>query len=547
YEGYLADGKTASSKLKQLFNQIAKWMAQIYTTLRHSVDLDPRIIEVFDSLSDKQSPLAKQLVTQEENKSQMKSGALYQDDAQAQYDAVVSKYRNTDQWMKAPNGKPTNLTERQWVLVRTPAFLEWFGDWINDPENASKVVDENGEPLVVYHGSQNVFYVFLKQKSSYGYFFTPDKYTALFYGGNLYQVYLASSNPANLNDYKTRKAVLKYAFGDKYDPAALGGYLESRYYDHNEFGVLGDLWELDSAEEQDAVIDRVVGELEGAEDYNQIIEDVALFREGISETGVDANRSYGSQDFYLNYQDDVLRSAEDMGYDGVSMTDPSSTGRSESFIVFKPTQIKSVNNQGTWDAANPSILFQEDGKPKLDTGYPKQPVIDLNNYDFEKSVELMEQWKKDLEDWVSKQGDLLQFGNDDLVYVIHKNVIPNEKPWRYTSFIFHKGSWIPSGHGDYDTKFEAVLDNVGAKDYRPDILFQETTDRIKEGSLAVLHNITAEKLSEVEKIGGLPSPSLAITKPNIPFDQFGEITLIADPSVAVKAMNEERLYDRDVW
>ena len=32
-------------------------------------------------------------------------------------------------WMKAPNGKPTNLTERQWVQVRTKAFKEWFGDW----------------------------------------------------------------------------------------------------------------------------------------------------------------------------------------------------------------------------------------------------------------------------------------------------------------------------------------------------------------------------------------------------------------------------------
>ena len=31
--------------------------------------------------------------------------------------------------MKAPNGEPTNLTERQWLLVRTPSFKEWFGDW----------------------------------------------------------------------------------------------------------------------------------------------------------------------------------------------------------------------------------------------------------------------------------------------------------------------------------------------------------------------------------------------------------------------------------
>jgi len=32
-------------------------------------------------------------------------------------------------FMKAPNGKPTNLTERQWLQVRTKAFKKWFGDW----------------------------------------------------------------------------------------------------------------------------------------------------------------------------------------------------------------------------------------------------------------------------------------------------------------------------------------------------------------------------------------------------------------------------------
>lgn len=56
-------------------------------------------------------------------------------------------------YLKAPNGADTNLTPEQWALVRTKNFLRWFGDWINDPENASKVVDENGEPKVVYHGS----------------------------------------------------------------------------------------------------------------------------------------------------------------------------------------------------------------------------------------------------------------------------------------------------------------------------------------------------------------------------------------------------------
>ena len=61
----------------------------------------------------------------------------------------------------APNGKPSNLTAEQYKLVRTPEFKKWFGDWENDPKNASKVVDENGEPLVVYHGSRKDFNEFI--------------------------------------------------------------------------------------------------------------------------------------------------------------------------------------------------------------------------------------------------------------------------------------------------------------------------------------------------------------------------------------------------
>lgn len=63
-------------------------------------------------------------------------------------------------FMKAPNGNPTNLTERQWLQVRTKNFINWFGDWINNPSEASKVVDKNGEPLVVYHGTSKEFNTF---------------------------------------------------------------------------------------------------------------------------------------------------------------------------------------------------------------------------------------------------------------------------------------------------------------------------------------------------------------------------------------------------
>jgi hypothetical protein len=61
----------------------------------------------------------------------------------------------------APNGKPSKLTPEQYKLVRTPEFKAWFGDWENDPENSSKVIDrETKEPLIVYHGTNAEFTIF---------------------------------------------------------------------------------------------------------------------------------------------------------------------------------------------------------------------------------------------------------------------------------------------------------------------------------------------------------------------------------------------------
>ena len=64
----------------------------------------------------------------------------------------------------APNGKPTNLTSEQYKLVRTPEFKAWFGDWENSPKTSSRVVDSNGEPLVVYHGSFHSFTKFERER-----------------------------------------------------------------------------------------------------------------------------------------------------------------------------------------------------------------------------------------------------------------------------------------------------------------------------------------------------------------------------------------------
>jgi hypothetical protein len=108
---------------------------------------------------------------------------------------IVDAAKTNGTYMKAPNGKPTNLNEKQWAQVRTKAFKEWFGDWENDPENASKIVDENGEPMVVYHGSEEDFNVFDKTKGRanmdiQGMFFSPWDDDARGYGSNVRAFYL---------------------------------------------------------------------------------------------------------------------------------------------------------------------------------------------------------------------------------------------------------------------------------------------------------------------------------------------------------------------
>jgi GNAT superfamily N-acetyltransferase len=96
----------------------------------------------------------------------------------------------------APNGKPSNLTAQQYDLVRTKAFKDWFGDWENDSANASKVVDENGEPKVVYHGTRSDdFYEFQNKLFGYrGFYFTDKKSVARNYGSNIRQFFLNSKN-----------------------------------------------------------------------------------------------------------------------------------------------------------------------------------------------------------------------------------------------------------------------------------------------------------------------------------------------------------------
>lgn len=114
------------------------------------------------------------------------------------YDAYSSI--NETRVLLAPNGLPSNLKPNLYKIVRSPEFKLWFGDWENNPAYASKMVDENGEPLVCYHGS-NIDFSFFNmdyQKNGWlgkGFYFTNDKKATKEYGRIIFQTFLNIRNP----------------------------------------------------------------------------------------------------------------------------------------------------------------------------------------------------------------------------------------------------------------------------------------------------------------------------------------------------------------
>lgn len=120
-------------------------------------------------------------------------------------DKTSALYAQNDQ-SQSSNNSISQLNEKS--NIKSDNFKQWFGDWENDPENASKVVNEDGTPKVVYHGTKNTeFTVFDRSKSEKrvmlnvfgeGNYFTSDIDRAEQYAGEngrVIKAYINIKNP----------------------------------------------------------------------------------------------------------------------------------------------------------------------------------------------------------------------------------------------------------------------------------------------------------------------------------------------------------------
>lgn len=174
----------------------------------------------------------------------------------------------------------------------TPEFQRWFKD--------SEVVDDEGNPLVVYHTTDSDFTTF---DSSF----------------------LGSITDSNASDgYLAATAHVGFWFNTQDLTSRIGGKAMPVYLSSQRMYEVGTLDALTN-EIWDAYTD----------DYDT--EDPSI------ESAADAGESY-------------RRYLESRGYDGIMVTDTEFGGTS--YVVFEPEQIKSAtDNVGTFDPSNPDIRY----------------------------------------------------------------------------------------------------------------------------------------------------------------------------------------------
>lgn len=275
----------------------------------------------------------------------------------------------------APNGKLSNLPYRDWVTVRTPSFMAWFGDWMNNPEEASKIVDENGEPMAMYHGSLESFSEFSRDfagrsadTAGVGFWFSDREdfarsfASAEWQGEGTPQVYSVFLNIRNPRVYSSTPGLTYAQYKALTSEIERLSRLISRYEASTDRAISER--ELNQLREER---DRIISSLEGSTDldaYESFKSDM-LMVSGMSAKDVkDSGFSFDGEDNASAINERYISAMRTQGYDGIIIRDTKfdSDLIGESFntqyVAFDPNQIKSVNNRGTFSSESNNILYQ---------------------------------------------------------------------------------------------------------------------------------------------------------------------------------------------
>lgn len=238
-------------------------------------------------------------------------------------------FKNIDGYVHSirDSGSPVNIKIEN--VTKTQQFKRWFGNWETHPETSSKVVNADGTPKVVYHGTNADFWTFSLanrgkngEKLGVGYYFVDNKSSAERYGDRVVEAYLDIKKPASAE------------------------VMDISRKDWEKF--------LDFAmEHRDEYID---GEWKGNEinkeyeltDYDYGSNDAALikgFLNGIAAGNKDVTEAYL----------EMLK--DSTGYDGIAYN----TDNTDYYVAFTPEQIKSAtDNIGTFDKDNKDIRYSKE-------------------------------------------------------------------------------------------------------------------------------------------------------------------------------------------
>lgn len=248
----------------------------------------------------------------------------------------------------------TNESDSQ---TKSEAFKEWFGDWENEPESASKVVNEDGTPRIIYHQTAAEFNVFSNANPLAGRndsetpngFFAKDNDADIGVGGNKQMaLYGDMKKPLHFKNRAEAKAwysehidgykglteklnKLDEEYQSKYDAQETAN---DEYYEQNYEAYVAD----------DAEVTKKI--LENEDKLDDILEQWKDTTDTIRGELRELLDSY----FIEN----------DSGYDGIILDfDGRRKGENvKSYIFFKNTQLKSAtDNVGLFDRRNPDIRY----------------------------------------------------------------------------------------------------------------------------------------------------------------------------------------------